>query len=231
MVRIHKKLKLLTFFLFLLLLYANNIVFSQDVPGYKNQIKISPIKTVNFYNPGFEFSYEREYGKFSTQVIAAYLVDCFHITSYEDYSGYRIMFEEKLFYFTRKYFRQYFSLEVGYYFASMTSSAYFVPKDIKKDDDLYYESQYEDIFKLKRTGVIIDAKYGMQFLIKRFRIDLNVGLGIIIHNITHLNRINPDDEMVSPIDLTAGYMMENNGRHVMPNFPVFPYTLMLGYAF
>jgi len=198
---------------------------------YKNQIYFSPIKTVNLLNPGFEFSYEREYGRFSSQISLAYLVDCFHITPYENYNGYRIMFEEKLFHFKRKHFRQYFSLGIGYYSASMINTAYFVPKDIEWDDDLYYESQYKDIFNLNRTGVLIDAKYGMQFLIKHFRIDFCFGLGVIIHNITHSNRINPEDKMISPRHPNAYYMMEYEGKHAMPNFPIFPYTLKIGYAF
>jgi len=219
------------FILFLLVLCKNSFVYSQDLSEYKNQIKFSPIQTINLLNPGFELSYEREYGKFSSQISVAYLVDCFRTTPYEDYNGYRVMLEEKLFHFKRNYYRQYFSLEIGYYSASMLHSLYFVPKNIEWGDDLYYTSQYKDVFNLKRTGTIINAKYGMQFLIKRFRIDLSVGLGIIIHNITHSDRVNFDDKMVSPRHPNAYYMMEYEGSHSMPNFPVFPYTLKIGYVF
>ncbi len=222
-----KKPKLSILALFLLL-HANSHIFSQDLSEYKNQIKFSPIRTVNILNPGFELSYEREHGRLSTQVSAAYLTDCLHATPYEDYGGYRIMLEEKLLFFKRKFFRQYFSFETGYYTASMVSSAYFVPKGIEWGDDLYYDSKYEDTFNLKRMGVIIDAKYGMQFLIGHFTIDFSSGLGVIIHNITHSNRQNPDDEMVWPRHPNAYYMMEYEGNHSMPNFPL---TLKLGYIF
>ena len=209
--------------------YYNNRYYTVQKSLYKNQIKFTPTKTINIFNPGFELSYEREYGrKFSTQVSVAYLVDCFHTTPYEDYKGYRVMLEEKLFFFKRKNFRQYFSLETGYYAASMKSSAYFVPKGIEWSDELYYDSQYKDIFNLKRKGVIIDVKYGMQFLIKRFTIDYTIGLGVIIHNIKHTNRLNPDDKMVSPRHPNVYYMMEYEGKHSMPNFPM---TLKLGYSF
>ena len=209
--------------------YNNNRYYTLQKSLYNNQIKFSPIKTMNLINPGFELSYEREFGrKFSTQVSAAYLVDCFYTTPYDDYSGYRIMFEEKLFFFKQNNFRQYISLETGYYAASMKSYAYFVPKEIERGDELYYESQYKDIFNLKRTGVIINAKYGMQFLIRQFTIDYTIGLGVIIHNIKHSNRLNPDDKMVSPRHPNIYYMMEREGKHSMPNFPM---TLKLGYSF
>lgn len=222
------RLKLSTFTLFLLLLCANKSVYSQDLIKYKNQIKFSPIRIVNIMNPGFELSYEREHGeKFSTQISAAYLIDCFQTTPYEDYSGYRIMFEEKLFRSGDKSFRQYFSLEIGYYSANMICPAYFIPKDIEWNDDLYYESQYKDVFNLKRTGVIIDAKYGIQFLIKHFSIDFSFGLGVIIQNITHSNRLNSDDKMVLPRHPNVYYMIEYEGKHSILNLPL---TLKLGYA-
>ena len=224
-----KRVFLVTLVLFLSQLHANSLAFAQDLPEYKNLIKISPITIVNILNPGFELSYERKNGgKFSTQVSASYLVNCFHTTDYEDYSGFRILLEERLYYFKRRFFNQYLSLETGFYSASMISSALFVPKNIEWGDDLYYDLQYKDIYNLKRTGVIIDAKYGMQFLIKHFTIDTGIGLGIIIHNITHSNRLNPDDKMVSPRHPNAYYMMENEGKHSMPYFPI---TLRLGYAF
>ena len=222
------KLKLSTLLL-IIFLYSNNYLFSQNVSEYKNLIKFSLSRTIDVLNPGFELNYEREYGKkFSTQVSATYLVDCFHMTPYKDYSGYRIMLEEKLFCFKLKPFRQYFSLETGYYSASMINSAYFVPKGIEWADELYDESQYEDIFNLKRTAVIISPKCGLQYAIGHFTIDFSAGLGIAIQNITHTNRQNPDDEMVSPMHPNIYYMTENEGKHSIPNFSL---AVKLGYAF
>jgi len=184
---------------------------------------------IYYYNPGFELSYELKYGgKLSTQISAAYLIDCFHSTSYENYNGYRILLEEKRYFFKRKLFSQYFSIETGYYAANMTSSSYFVPKGIELGDDLYYESRYQDIFDLKRTGVIINVNYGMQFLIKHFSINWSTGFGFFIHNITHSNRLNPDDKIDSSSSSLVNNMMKREGKHLMPNLPL---TLRFGYAF
>jgi len=221
------KPKLSTFVLFLFLLCSNSIVFSQELPEYKNQIKFSPLRLLNNLNPGLELGYEREYDKYSSQVSVAYLFDFFPITEYKNYSGHRIMLEQKYFIFKRKYVRQYFSLGMGYYSASMIASSLFMPKDIERGDILYYDSQYEDTFKLKRIGVPIDAKYGIQLLIDRSIIEFSVGFGFIIHNITHSNRMNPNDKMVND-HFNVYYMMEKEGKHVMPNLPL---TLKLSYAF
>jgi len=219
----------LSFLLLIFFLYASDYIFSQDLSEHKSQIKLTPIKIINLLNPGFELSYERVHnGNFSTQVSVAYLVDCLRATPYEDYSGYRIMLEEKRFHFKRKSHRHYFSLEIGYYTANMINSAHFVPQGIEWGDDLYYESLYEDIFSLKRTGTIINAKYGIQVIIKHFTIDFSAGLGVIIHNITHSNRLNPNDEMDSPRHPNVYHMMEYEGKHSMPNLPL---TLKLGYVF
>jgi hypothetical protein len=219
------KIKFLTFAFFLTSINA----FTQDLPAHKNQIEFSLTKMINPPDPGFELSYERKHGEmFSTQMSAAYLVDCFQATSYKDYSRYRILIEEKLYFFKKKIFRQYFSLETGYYAASMMSSECFVPNGIEKDDELYYESQYVDIFSLKRKGLIIDAKYGQQFLIKRFTIGFGIGIGILIHNVSHSNRLKPDDKMVSPGSLNVYHIMDKEGKR---SVPYFPFTLKFGYAF
>ena len=178
---------------------------TESLTDYKNQIKFSPIRAVNILNPGLELSYEREYGKFSTQISATYLVDCFGTTYSKDYSGYRIMLEQKWFQSKQKNQRTYFSLDLGYYSASMTNSAYFTPKGIEWTDN------YEDIFNLKRTGVMVSGKFGVQLLIKRFIIDFGIGFGIITHNITHSNKTNPDDELLSPRSPNVYYMMEKEG--------------------
>jgi len=224
-----RKLFFLSFILFLFSLCTCYTAFSQDLYEYKNQIKFSPIRMINLLNPGFELSYERKNGrKFSTQISVAYLVDCIQTTQHEKYSGYRILLEEKLFHFNYKFFKQYVSLETGYYAVNMISSANFMPKGIDRNDDLYFNSKYEDIFNMNRTGIIVNSKYGVQFLIKRLTFDTNIGFGIIIHNITHSNRLNPDDKWM-PSSHTFFYnLMVREGKRLMPNFP---FTFKVGYLF
>jgi len=221
------------FIVFCILVASSSLLFSQNAFERRNQIKFSPMRTINLLNPGFELSFERKFTEiFSTQIAVAYLVDLLrsHDNNRQNYSGYRIMLEQKLFYAnaTRNNIRAYISLGTGYYSVNMISSAFFMPRGIELGDPLYYDSQYWDMFNLKRTGVIINVKTGVQFLINRVSIDFSFGLGIIIQNVTHTNRLNPEDRMATPRHLNVWYMTEREGRNVRPNFP---FTLKIGYSF
>ena len=221
-----KTLKFLVLVLFLSPLFTNGKAFSQDTWEYRNQIKFTPLRTLNLLNPGFEVSYERKYAKkIATQVSMAYLVDLFTFTPCKDYNGYRFLLEEKLYLFKHRFFMQYASLEGGYYAANMIRTSTFERKDTGLSSDRLV---YDDTYHLKRTGIIFNTKYGVQFLFDSFVMDVSVGLGIITHTIVHSNRAYPDDELALLYGPNYYYMWEVEGKRSILNFP---FSLKIGYSF
>lgn len=215
--------------LFLAILGGVFKVYGQDSSLYSSQIKFAPVKMINLINPGVKLAYElRHSQKFATQVSGVYLRDFFGSSPYKDYRGYKFLLEEKFYHGQRRAFSRYVSLETGYYKAKMLNKTIFVPVAIETDDDLYYESQYEDQYNLKRDGVITNAKYGMVFLIKRFTIDLSFGIGTTIHRIDHSNRLDPEDKFFKTRHINFYHMMEEEGRRITPNFPI---SVKFGYIF
>ena len=60
--------------LFLILFaFIGLAVYGQESKSIENQVKFSPLRMLNYTAPGLELSYEIGYGKFSTQLSAAYL--------------------------------------------------------------------------------------------------------------------------------------------------------------
>jgi len=227
-----KKL-LISFFALALSFGGNSFVFSQSFSDYKNQIKFTPLRMINLVNPGFELSYERDYAKrLSSQISVAYLTDVFNVADYdsETFSGRRIAFEQKIFYSNnpnQTNVRKYFSLVSGYSSVNMKNyTGYFMLKDFELEDHL--KDYYEDVFDLKRTSVIINAKTGFQVLLSRFCFDFSIGLGFIVQNITHSNRLNPDDKMLQPRSPNVYYATTNEGKRVYPHMPI---SLKIGYVF
>ena len=82
----------------------------------ESQIKLSPLRIMNFKAPGFELSYEIGYGKFSSQLSSAYLIDIAEEGRMrKDLKGMRFNLEEKYVVKTTKNqrFRHYLSSEIG----------------------------------------------------------------------------------------------------------------------
>ena len=61
----NKDLMRKAFFLIIICLCTSICSFSQQAENkvnYNNQIKFSPMRMINLFNPGFELSYQRNYG-------------------------------------------------------------------------------------------------------------------------------------------------------------------------
>jgi len=216
-----KKISVIFFFFF-----VSKLVFSQHkehIEWSENQLKFSPLRIVNWFTPGFELSYQRNYGNFASQVSIAYLTDI--IKFREDVQGYRLSFEQK-YYFPKSYFkyqRTFISFSNAYNNISSTrSSQLFVPKDNQWDD---YTNSYIDDNKINRQSVTFNVKIGMEFQVKRLLLEWGAGIGIAYHNVRQLNKKSPDYRieygLLSP-------MFEKEGKKVMPNIPI---TFKIGYAF
>jgi len=64
-----------------------------DIKG-KNQIKVSPLRVVNFVNPGIELSYERLHGnRYSSQLSFGYMNETFNTTQFDRYKGLKVSFD------------------------------------------------------------------------------------------------------------------------------------------
>ena len=88
----------------IILVVGSIMSYGQENEWTKHQIKFSPVRTINWFSPGLELSYELGYGKFSTQLSGAYLIDIFNeVGRGSNFTGYRLNLEQKylslLFYF------------------------------------------------------------------------------------------------------------------------------------
>jgi len=211
--------------------FSSVFAFSQQtrhIEWSKNQIKFSPIRTFNWFNPGLELSYQRNYGHFSSQLSLAYLTDIANISGRKDVQGYRLNFEEK-YYIPKSYFkrqRMFFSCEAGYNKINSTrESQYFVPKNNQKID---YENSYIDDYEIKRQSIIFDVKAGMEFQIKHLIFEFGIGFGITHQNVRQLNKKNPDYKIEYNFEDIISPLFEEEGRYIIANIP---FTFKIGYAF
>ena len=209
--------------------------FSQQVEtkvNYDNQIKFSPVRTTNLFNPGFELSYQRNYGKFATQISGAYLFGILNDKGFgrEHIRGYRFVLEEK--YFIQKITKgktQFFiSSELAH-----NNTSYYTTKSYVGENEEYdiieienYESQK---FNINRQTILLNLKFGLELKYKHFILEASAGLGLAFNNVQYLNKIpntkiiaaNHFEDLLSPI-------FETDGKTIMPNFPI---SFKIGYAF
>ncbi|MDR1526183.1 MAG: hypothetical protein LBS46_00750, partial [Dysgonamonadaceae bacterium] len=83
--------------LFLFFIFVTSLSFAQQSTEWnKNYVTFSPLRIIDFFNPGIEFAYQRNYGHFATQFSAAYLMGISTMGA-KDISGYRFSLEEKYF--------------------------------------------------------------------------------------------------------------------------------------
>ena len=202
--------------------------YAQQNDWPKHQIKFSPIRTVNWFSPGLELSYELSYGRFSTQLSTAYLTDVFNIVPRgSDLSGYRLNLEEKFILktFANKKIRSYLSTEIGYNNIDMIVESEFeyTGEDMENEDPYYW-----DKCNLHRESIIGNVKYGMQFLAKRLIFDVSIGLGVMHQNVMHSNKRNPNDKITANFEDLITPLFYDEGKYFVFNFPI---SFKIGYAF
>jgi hypothetical protein len=210
-------------------LLTGTLASAQKKEWPKNQINLSLITLANPENPGIELSYERGYGKLSTTLSTSFLTDLFETTRYTNYKGYRFALEEKYFFKTsvNKKVRMYFSLNFAYYQSAMNSEELFVTSEDKDFGD--YEDSYIDAIRIKRQAIIVDSRFGVQFLFNHFTIDLGIGLGAVFYDIKHYDRLNPEDGLhVNGPDVDISYQWTAAGQRTALNVPL---VVKIGYAF
>jgi hypothetical protein len=185
----------------------------------ESQIKFSPLRILNYTAPGLELSYEIAYGKFSTQLSTAYLIDFVHYLKVRPkLNGMRFNLEEKYFIKTtdNRKFRFYVSSEIGYNHVNSVAYERFLIRGTKED----YWAKYDK----KSRSIIINAKTGGHLFAGNFIFDLSIGLGVIFKNVVDYNK--PQDEEM--LDGILNGTLEVAGKHVFLNVP---FSFKFGYRF
>lgn len=198
---------------------------------YRNQLKVSPIRILDPFNPGFELSYERHFSKrFSTQLSMALLKDAFKITGNDDYKGYRVALEEKYFVTNTKRFRPYVSLDVVYHWIRIRRQDDFTPfpDGYYTVNDTMATDIYTDDYRIEKKMLTINGKVGLQVLLGRVVLDLGYGLGIKFKQIAHFDRTDPSDHFVQGVDLNIWTIPIEQGNFTTLNMPL---NFKVGYLF
>ena len=221
---ITKSFILRSIFLTIVFVKGSMMSYGQEKEWAKHQIKFSPIRTVNWFSPGFELSYELGYGKFSTQLSGAYLIDIFNVVARgSNFSGYRVNLEQKYYHKTyNKKLRGYISAEVGYNQIDMTVFSEFIPYNYLDESwQVQEENIYWDYCDMNRKSIIGDVKYGMQIAVNHLIFDIAFGIGVMHQNVNCFNKRNPNDKLTrtEPEDIITP-LFYTEGKYFILNLPL-----------
>lgn len=204
----------------------------QPINDYKsarlNVLKITPLKTIDLVNAAIELSYERKTGaNFSTQIMAAYLLPRSGMYFNEDLNpeikGYRLAIEERYFFKKTAPKGAYVALEGNYLNAKYNEIESF------GETGFYYDSTaYSDSIRIAKQTVSVNFKIGYQFIYKRVSFDIYAGIGLRYKDVRHLDRINPDDKMLTTRHRNIYYYHNIDGQFLTISMPI---NLRVGWAF
>ena len=188
----------------------------------KNQLKLSTLRLIDFVNPGIELSYERrQTARFSTQLSVGLMNDCFKLTPFTDYRGTRFSLEEK--YFPKnKRSNQYYSVEAAYLNVWYKTNSYFI------QDTALRTPEYNDSFQVAKKTFSLNLKYGIQIPMRRFLIDISVGIGIKYRQVKRMDVKDPKAYEVTSRHPNAYEFANKEGNYFTGNVP---FNLRLGYTF
>ena len=148
------------------------LVTAQKEEWGKHRLKFTPTRLINVFNPGLELGYEYCYGRFSSQVSAAYLFDPFSNTN-NSFNGYHLKFEEKLFCRiqpSNNMVKFYLSTEISYNSVKENRNRSFIPAEYKHID---WEEQeqyaYSDNFDSQRKVAVTYLKFGVQIRFRKIK--------------------------------------------------------------
>ncbi|HEX8331050.1 MAG TPA: hypothetical protein VF622_00440 [Segetibacter sp.] len=146
---------------------------------YKNQIKFSFLRLVDYRSPGVEIIYEKLHSKkWATEVSGAYLG--LYSKSYP--KGYRLGLERKYFIKERRKFKNYLSGEGVFINTSLRDRTFF---------DSTPNITIIDTFKINKKTGTFNLKIGSQIISSRVVFEFSYGLGIRYRTIKHKERSIP----------------------------------------
>ena len=165
------KFALLTFVLLAGL--TQQCLSQQSMQMLLNQIKISPLRLIDEFNPGLELSYERIYAnKFSTQIAIGYMKPLVGISANTDYNGWRYGIEEKYFINLSTRERSYWSFDAVYLKVNYNNEGIF------QQDTALNSPEYKDTYHINKRTFAFNINRGMQIPLNHFVVDLSLGIGI-----------------------------------------------------
>ena len=156
--------------------------FGQLDNKFKNQIKLTPPKMIEYLNQGIELNYERSHAtKFASELSAAYIVNI--ITS-GNFTGFRIGVEEKRFLSWRKKTRSYFSTQLVYNNSSLKELEYL-------GSDTTTNRSNIPPYKIVKKTAAFNLKLGFEYMHKHFVFEYFFGFGIKYREVKHIDRKYP----------------------------------------
>jgi hypothetical protein len=188
---------------------------------YRNQLKASPLRFIDLTAPGIDISYERKFGNKSLQLSATWMKEFVNTTPFWNLEGYRIALEQKFFTDKPGWFNPYLSIEPAYMQAKYTYSATF-------STSMAPFTLYTDTFDVSRKTYSLHFKYGIQFIMDRFVIDVAAGLGLRYRDIRRSRLDNPNGLEERPIHPNIYYAVTREQKAFIP---VFPINIRFGFCF
>jgi hypothetical protein len=163
--------------LIILVIISPAILFAQDDERLRsNQIKISPAMFSDPANPGIEISYEKRHteryaSQFSVALLRSFIPDL----SFDDFSGFKIAFEEK--YFRKKKYPEskanpFLSGQLSYINVKYTDYNEFI------QDTALITPAYYDTFRVAKQTLSLNVKAGLQIAYRRFVLEFSGGIGL-----------------------------------------------------
>lgn len=199
--------------------------FSIDSASIRNKyiLKLSPLKLIDFSNPGIELSCERRTSNyFTTQVMASVLFPFnywnFNNSLSQNINGYRTAFEEKFYFKKTAPIGPYVSLELNYLKKSDISIS------IQNSTGLFsFMSSTSSISihttEFHKQTFSINFKIGYQYFINRFSFDCYTGLGLRYKDVIYLSDTNSTNFF---------YIYEREGKYWRLNVPL---NVRIGWVF
>ncbi len=175
--------------------------------------------------------YERKTSAhFSTQLMVSYIISNSLANLGDNFSpnnrGYRFALEERFYFMKPSPKGIYFSLEFNYLSIDYNAIMNFGESNIY--DSLYLNTNYSDSISISKQTYSLNVKIGCQFHIKRFTLDVYGGLGLRYKDVTHYDRINPEDEMEMPRHPNFYYYKNLDGKQWTISIPL---NVSIGYSF
>lgn len=211
-------------------LFLSMVGNSQEVTFYKNQVKINPLIPFGVINQAVELGYERNFNRFSTELRASWAlpISVWDQNTFvpQNARGFRVTAQEKYYYSNDELSSNYFGVSVDYINRSHDRQLNFDP--YTEIDSLYGQFSYGDTVRVHRKIYSVNLTTGTQINFNRFYVELQIGIGIRLHDVAHTERIDPDDFLASPRHPSVAYMTSIEGQRIGLSLPM---AVRIGYRF
>jgi len=210
--------------------YTTYLPLDPPYAKYSHVVKVNPLKAINFVNSGLEISLEKRLSKsFTTQLSGTYLFPNSILDASEDIDneikGFQAGIEPRYYLKKSAFQGPYIGLEFSF-LKNKYKDLWSFGKEQVYNDSIY--TNYADTFGVNKQTYTINFKFGYQFVKKRFTFDLYTGFGVRYKEVSHFDRIKPEDSMEMPRHPNVYYMMNKEGKYVTAYFPL---NFRIGWTF